>query len=91
MIECHIEDAQRIAFAEGEDDTIDAHVMECDRCQAFLAELWEGDLQTDLTEPVMKAIGLEELVIEIVRLGGDILARYGRAAKTYGTGIESDE
>lgn len=91
MIDCRVEDAQRLAFADGVDDSIDSHVMECDRCQAFLAELWEGDLQNDLTDPVMKAIGLEELLIEIVKLGGGILARYGRAAKTYGGGVESEQ
>ena len=91
MTVCHVPDDQRLAFADGVDDSLDDHVMDCDFCQAFLADLWQDELDRDLTEPVMKMIGLEELVMEIIKLGGGILARYGEAAKTYGAGREPEE
>lgn len=90
MTTCGISDIQRIEFAEGVDDTIDEHVMTCDECQAFLAELWEGQLQTDLTEPVMRMIGLEEFLIAVIKEGGGILARIAHALRVYGMGEESE-
>ena len=90
MTTCGISDIQRIEFAEGVDDTIDEHVMTCDQCQAFLAELWEGQLQTDLTEPVMRMIGLEEFLIAVIKEGGGILARIAHALRVYGMGEESE-
>ena len=91
MTVCQVPDDQRVAFADGIDDSLDEHVMDCDFCQAFLADLWQHELDKDLTEPVMKIIDLEELVMEIIKLGGDILARYGEAAKVYGAGREPEE
>ena len=79
MTVCAITDVQRIDFAEGVDDSIDEHVMTCDECQAFLAELWSGQLQSDLSEPVMRVVGLEEFVIAVIKEGGGILARIGEA------------
>lgn len=90
MTTCGISDIQRIDFAEGVDDTIDAHVMTCDECQAFLAELWQGQLQKDLTEPVMRMVGLEEFVIAVIKEGGGILARIAHALRVYGMGEESE-
>jgi len=90
MSACTITDIQRIDFAEGFDDSIDEHVMTCDECQAFLAELWEGQLQTDLTEPVMRVVGLEEFVIAVIKEGGGILARIGEALRVYGLGEERE-
>ena len=89
MTACAITDIQRIDFAEGVDDSIDEHVMTCDECQAFLAELWHGQLQTDLSEPVMRVVGLEEFVIAVIKEGGGILARIGEALRVYGMGDES--
>ncbi len=88
MTVCAITDIQRIDFAEGVDDSIDEHVMTCDECQAFLAELWTGQLQTDLSEPVMRVVGLEEFVIAVIKEGGGILARIGEALRVYGMGDE---
>lgn len=88
MTACTITDVQRIDFAEGIDDSIDEHVMTCDICQAFLADLWEGELQTDLSEPVMRVVGLEEFVIAVLKEGGGILARIGEALRVYGMGEE---
>ncbi|NNF09954.1 MAG: hypothetical protein HKN74_06700 [Acidimicrobiia bacterium] len=88
MTGCEITDIQRVDFAEGVDDSIDEHVMNCDECQAFLAELWDGQLQTDLSEPVMRVVGLEEFVIAVIKEGGGILARIGEALRVYGLGEE---
>jgi hypothetical protein len=90
MTTCRITDIQRIDFAEGLDNSIDEHVMTCDRCQAFLAELWEGQLERDLTEPVMRMVGLEEFFIAVIKEGGGILARIARALRVYGMGEESE-
>ena len=89
MNDCTITDVQRIDFAEGVDDSIDEHVLTCDRCQAFLAELWDGQLEHDLSEPVMRVVGLEEFVIAVIKEGGGILARIGEALRVYGMGEES--
>ncbi len=89
MTVCSITDVQRIDFAEGSDESIDEHVMTCDECQAFLADLWQGQLQTDLSEPVMRIVGLEEFVIAVIKEGGGILARIGEALRVYGMGEES--
>lgn len=88
MNSCTITDIQRIDFAEGIDDSIDEHVLTCDQCQAFLAELWDGQLDTDLSEPVMRVVGLEEFVIAVIKEGGGILARIGEALRVYGLGEE---
>lgn len=88
MNACTITDVQRIDFAEGIDDSIDEHVLTCDRCQAFLAELWDGQLVNDLSEPVMRVVGLEEFVIAVIKEGGGILARIGEALRVYGMGEE---
>ena len=86
---CTITDVQRIDFAEGVDDSIDDHVLTCDQCQAFLAELWDGQLESDLSEPVMRVVGLEEFMIAVIKEGGGILARIGEALRVYGMGGES--
>ena len=88
MSNCTITDVQRIDFAEGIDDSIDEHVLTCDRCQAFLAELWDGQLENDLSEPVMRVVGLEEFVIAVIKEGGGILARIGEALRVYAMGEE---
>ncbi len=88
MTACSISDVQRLASAEAIDDSIDEHVMTCDECQSFLAELWHGELQTDLSEPVMRVVGLEEFVIAVIKEGGGILARIGEALRVYGMGDE---
>ena len=83
---CEVTEIQRLEFAEGEDQSLEDHVMTCDFCQDFLAELWEGQLRTDLTGPVMKVVGLEEFVIAVVKEGTGILARLVQALKVYGMG-----
>jgi len=88
MNDCTITDIQRIDFAEGVDDSIDDHVMTCDDCQLFLAELWHGQLVTDLSEPVLRVLSLEDFLIAVIREGGGILARIGQALRVYGLGGE---
>lgn len=80
---CHVEDRQLVAFAGGEPVDIDEHVGTCDECQDFLAELWSGGLDHDLSEPVVKAIRLELWVMEIARAAFDIGELMGRAAGTF--------
>ncbi len=64
--------------------------MTCDYCQDFLAELWAGQLQTDLTGPVMRVVGLEEFVVAVVKEGTGILARLAEALRVYGLGREEE-
>jgi hypothetical protein len=90
MTSCGITDIQRIDFAEGVDNSIDEHVMTCDECQGFLAQLWEGQLAKDLTEPVMRMVGLEEFFIAVIKESGGILTRIARALRVYGMGEESE-
>ena len=88
MNACTITDVQRIDFAEGIDDSIDEHVLTCDQCQAFLAEMCEGKLANDLSEPLMREVGLEEFFFAEINEGGGILARIGEALRVYGMGEE---
>ena len=81
-------DTKRVAIPESD---IDAHVAGCDECQAFLAELWQGELETDLVEPVMAVIELERFLIDITKLGSGILAELLEAIKRYGLGFSEDE
>ncbi len=70
---------------------IDAHVSGCDECQAFLAELWEGSLDKDLSEPVLKIIELELFLIELAKLGGGILASFAEALLAYALEPEAED
>ena len=47
---CAVQDDRLIDFADGVefDLDFDEHVAGCDECQAFVAELWEGELGRDL-------------------------------------------
>lgn len=88
---CATSDTMLFAFVDGEQDTLDRHVAGCDECQAFLAELWTGELHRDLREPVMRAIRFDEFLVSVTRLGVDIAAAMGRAAMVYGPGTPIDE
>ncbi len=80
---CAIRDEQLLAFAEGESFDLDEHVATCDECQEFLAALWDGGLDHDLSEPVVKAIRFELFMLDVARLLGDVIGDMGRAAKVY--------
>ena len=44
MRSCQTTDDLLFAFVDGLDESLDDHVASCDECQAFLAELWQGEL-----------------------------------------------
>ncbi|NND02022.1 MAG: hypothetical protein HKN91_04485 [Acidimicrobiia bacterium] len=83
MRSCQTSDDLLFAFVDGLDESLDEHVENCDECQAFLAELWQGELTEDLTEPVMERIRLAEFVANVARFGADVAAAMGRAVVEY--------
>jgi len=101
MRSCLVNDAVLYDFADGvpvatgriavPEADIDAHVATCDECQAFLAELWDGDLEADLVEPVLRVVELEQFLVDVARLSTGIVAELVEAAKRYGLGVENDE
>ena len=84
MRSCQTSDDLLFAFVDGLDESLDDHVADCDECQAFLAELWQGELTTDLTEPVMERIRLAEFIANVAKFGADVAAAMGRAVVEYG-------
>ena len=86
MRACKTTDDLLFAFVDGLNDGLDEHVANCDECQAFLAELWQGELAEDLAEPVMARIRLADFVSDVAKLGFDIAAAMGRGILTYGPG-----
>ena len=87
---CGISGADLRSFAAG-DTALDDHVPECDECQVFLADLWSGGLERDLSEPVVRLLLLEEFLHETGRLGFDMASRYGKAMARYLFRSEEDE
>ncbi len=51
---CGTSDDLLFAFVDGIEPHLEEHVAECDECQDFLAELWVGELNTDLATPVVR-------------------------------------
>jgi len=101
MRSCLVDDAVLYDFADGvpvaearvvvPESDIDAHVATCDECQTFLAELWDGDLETDLVEPVLRTVELERFLLDVAKLSTGIVAELIEAAKRYGLGLENDD
>lgn len=81
--DCAVRDEQLVAFAAGVDFDLDAHVVTCEQCQDFLAELWDGGLDHDLVEPVVAAIRLELFLLDAARLGSGIVADMLQALMRY--------
>jgi len=98
---CHVDDGVLYDFADGividisrisvPENAIDAHVADCDECQAFLAEVWDGELETDLVEPVLRIVELERFLLDVAKLGSGILSELIEAAKRYGLGVKDDD
>jgi hypothetical protein len=101
MRACRVNDAVLYDFADGvtvdiarisvPETDIDAHVAGCDECQGFLAELWAGELETDLVEPVLRVVELERFLLDVARLGTGIVAELIEALRRYGLGARRDE
>lgn len=101
MRSCHVDDSVLFDFADGitvdlsrvsvPEAAIDAHVAACDECQAFLAQVWDGELETDLVEPVLRIVELERFLLDVAKLGSGILTELIEAAKRYGLGVRDDD
>lgn len=87
MRTCHTTDERLFGFVDGIED-LDSHVASCDECQAFLAELWEGELSRDLRPPVIRRIRFDQFLSEIVGLGVNIVGAMGRATAEYTFGAD---
>jgi len=94
MRTCHTTDDRLFAFVDGVDlaefQDLDAHVATCEECQAFLAEVWEGELSHDLREPVIRQIRFDQFLSEIVGFGVNIVSAMGRATAEYTFGVDGD-
>ncbi len=88
MRDCKTPDDRLFAFVDGVEPDLEGHVESCDECQEFLAELWIGELQTDLATPVLKQIRFDEFLRELGQLAIDVAEAMGRAAVQYGPGTE---
>ena len=80
---CLIRDDQLVAFAAGYEFDLDEHVADCDECQAFLAELWDGELENDLVQPVVQYLRMELFLIDVARTGTGLAARMAKAMLRY--------
>jgi hypothetical protein len=93
MRTCRTTDDRLFAFVDGVElagyEGLDAHVATCDECQAFLAEVWEGELSHDLREPVIRRIRFDQFLSEMVGLGVNIVAAMGRATAEYTFGADA--
>jgi hypothetical protein len=91
MRDCRTPDDVLFAFVDGAEPGLEEHVASCDECQEFLAELWIGELKTDLRTPVLRQIRFDEFVRQTGRLTLDVMAAMGRAMLAYGPGADRDE
>lgn len=88
MRDCRTPDDRLFAFVDGVEPDLEGHVASCDECQEFLAELWIGELKTDLATPVLKQIRFDEFLREVGQLAIDVAGALGRAAIRYGPGSD---
>ena len=90
MRECRTPDDRLFAFVDGIDLDLESHVESCEHCQDFLAELWIGELPTDLSQPVLRQIRFDEFLRELGQLTLDVASAFGRAVVTYGPGADEE-
>ncbi len=57
---------------------------------APLAAIYQGELEADLTEPVIRQVRFDQFVREVVSLGADIAVRMGSAAVAYSVGRDDE-
>ncbi len=86
--DCHTSDDRLFAFVDGVEPDLEGHVATCDECQEFLAELWIGELQTDLRTPVLRQIRFDEFLRELGHLTADVAGAMGKALVEYGPGAD---
>ena len=84
MRECRTTDDRLFDFVDGIDPDLETHVESCDHCQEFLAELWIGELTTDLSRPVLRQIRFDEFLRELGQLTMDVASAYREALVAYG-------
>lgn len=90
MRDCRTSDDRLFAFVDGIEPSLEDHVATCDECQEFLAELWIGELQTDLTTPVLRQIRFDEFLREVGHLTADVIGAMGKALVEYGPNVDRD-
>ncbi len=90
MRECRTPDERLFDFVDGVALDLESHVESCEHCQEFLAELWIGELTTDLSQPVLRQIRFDEFLREVGRLTLDVAAAYGRAVVAFGHGADDE-
>ena len=90
MRECRTTDERLFDFVDGIDLDLESHVESCEHCQEFLAELWIGELTSDLAQPVLRQIRFDEFVRELGQLTMDVAAAFGRAVAAYGPGADDE-
>lgn len=90
MRDCRTPDDRLFAFVDGIEPDLEGHVATCDECQSFLAELWIGELQTDLTTPVLRQIRFDEFLREVGQLTADVVGAMGKALLEYGPSSDRD-
>ncbi len=90
MRDCRTPDDRLFAFVDGIEPDLESHVATCDECQEFLAELWIGELQTDLRAPVLRQIRFDEFVRELGQLTAEVLGAMGKALVEYGPGADAE-
>lgn len=88
MRDCRTSDDRLFAFVDGIEADLEGHVETCDHCQEFLAELWIGELQTDLSESVLRRIRFDEFLRELGQLTMDVAGAMAKAVVTYGPGMD---
>ena len=88
MRECRTTDDRLFDFVDGLDPDLERHVETCDYCQEFLAELWIGELNTDLSAPVLRQIRFDEFLRELGQLTMDVATALGRAVVAFGPGAD---
>lgn len=89
MRECRTSDDRLFAFVDGIETDLETHVETCEYCQEFLAELWVGELQTDLSDSVLQRIRFDEFLREVGQLTMDVAGAMGRALIEYGPGRDA--
>lgn len=91
MRDCQTSDERLFAFVDGIAADLESHVEACEYCQDFLAELWVGELQTDLSESVLRRIRFDEFLRELGQLTMDVAGAMARAVVIYGPGNDGPD